>query len=83
MDITILQNFCYFDGIMSLDVTHTNIFPKGVVHRVENGWGLTIVAAVLLNALIWQKMIYILKFHIYSDILSCGAKKKLALAISY
>ena len=54
---------------------HTHIFPKGVVHRVENGWGLTKVAAVLLNALIWQKMIYILKLHLYADILSCGAKK--------
>ena len=54
---------------------HSVIFPMGVVHRVENGWGLTKVAAVLLNALIWQKMIYILKLHIYADILSCGAKK--------
>ena len=31
---------------------HTHIFPKGVVHRVENGWGLTKVAVVLLNGLL-------------------------------
>ena len=29
----------------------TPTFPKGVVHRVENGWGLNKVAAVLLNGL--------------------------------
>ena len=28
-------------------------FPMGVGHRVENGWGLTKVAVVLLNGLIW------------------------------
>ena len=33
--------------------SHTHIFPKGVVHRVEIGWGLTKVAAVLLNGLLW------------------------------
>ena len=27
--------------------------PKGVVHRVKNGWGLIKVAVVLLNGLIW------------------------------
>ena len=32
---------------------HTGEFPKGVGHRVENGWGLTKVAVVLLNGLIW------------------------------
>ena len=32
---------------------HTHIFSRGVVHRVENGWGLTKVAAVLLNGLLW------------------------------
>ena len=32
---------------------HSVIFPRGVVHRVENGWGLTKVAVVLLNGLIW------------------------------
>ena len=37
----------------AMDVVHSVIFPRGVVHRVENGWGLTKVAAVLLNALIW------------------------------
>ena len=31
---------------------HSVIFPRGVVHRDENGWGLTKVAAVLLNGLI-------------------------------
>ena len=34
-------------------VRHTGEFPKGVGHRVENGWGLTKVAVVLLNGLIW------------------------------
>ena len=58
-------------------IKHTHIFPKGVVHRVENGWGLTKVAAVLLNALIWQKMIFILKLHLYVDILTHGAKNRL------
>ena len=33
--------------------THSIIFPTGVVHRVENGWGLTKVAVVLLNGLLW------------------------------
>ena len=32
---------------------HSVIFPTGVVHRVENGWGLTKVAVVLLNGLQW------------------------------
>ena len=32
---------------------HTGEFPTGVGHRVENGWGLTKVAVVLLNGLIW------------------------------
>ena len=32
---------------------HSVIFPTGVVHRVENGWGLTKVAVVLLNGLLW------------------------------
>ena len=32
---------------------HSINFPRGVVHRVENGWGLTKVAAVLLNGLLW------------------------------
>ena len=32
---------------------HTGDFPKGVGHRVENGRGLTKVAVVLLNGLIW------------------------------
>ena len=32
---------------------HTGEFPKGVGHRVENGWGLTKVAVVLLNGLLW------------------------------
>ena len=36
----------YFSG-------HTGDFPRGVGHRVENGRGLTKVAVVLLNGLIW------------------------------
>ena len=32
---------------------HTGEFPKGVGHRVENGWVRTKVAVVLLNGLIW------------------------------
>ena len=32
---------------------HSVNFPRGVVHRVEKGWGLTNVAVVLLNGLIW------------------------------
>ena len=32
---------------------HTGDFPRGVGHRVENGRGLTKVAVVLLNGLIW------------------------------
>ena len=32
---------------------HTGNFPRGVGHRVENGWVLTKVAVVLLNGLIW------------------------------
>ena len=51
--------------------THSINFPRGV----ENGWGLTKVAAVLLNGLLWLKMIYILKLHLYADILSCDPKK--------
>ena len=35
------------------DTAHTGDFPRGVGHRVENGWGLTKVAVVLLNGLIW------------------------------
>ena len=31
----------------------TGEFPKGVGHRVENGWGLTKVAVVLLNGVLW------------------------------
>ena len=36
-----------------IKVKHSINFPRGVVHRVENGWGLTKVAAVLLNGLLW------------------------------
>ena len=32
---------------------HTGDFPRGVGHRVENGRGLTKVAVVLLNGLLW------------------------------
>ena len=34
-------------------IGHSINFPRGVVHRVENGWGLTKVAVVLLNGLLW------------------------------
>ena len=34
-------------------IIHTGDFPRGVGHRVENGWGLTKVAVVLVNDLIW------------------------------
>ena len=37
----------------NLIIGHTGEFPKGVGHRVENGWGLTKVAVVLLIGLIW------------------------------
>ena len=38
--------------VMSI-LGHSVIFPRGVVHRVENRWGLTKVAVVLLNGLLW------------------------------
>ena len=44
------------EGLLTSQVEmkeHTGEFPKGVGHRVENGWGLTKVAVVLLNGLIW------------------------------
>ena len=31
---------------------HTGEFPRGVGHRVENGWGLTKVAVVLLTLIL-------------------------------
>ena len=40
-------------NIFGSNILHTGEFPKGVGHRVENGWGLTKVAVVLLNGLIW------------------------------
>ena len=41
-------------GLQTMAVpSHSVIFPMGVVHRVENGWGLTEVVVVLLNGLIW------------------------------
>ena len=39
-------------GLTCMD-QHSVNFPRGVVHRVEKGWGLTNVAVVLLNGLIW------------------------------
>ena len=39
--------------IIHYTTIHTGEFPKGVGHRVENGWGLTKVAVVLLIGLIW------------------------------
>ena len=41
------------DVCLVANIFHSVIFPTGVVHRVENGWGLTKVAAVLLNGLLW------------------------------
>ena len=41
------------NGEEMLHLFHTGEFPMGVGHRVENGWGLTKVAVVLLNGLIW------------------------------
>ena len=38
--------------MMLTNCLHSVIFPRGVVHRVGNGWGLTKVAAVLLNGLL-------------------------------
>ena len=37
----------------SSQFSHTGDFPMGVGHRVENGSGLTKVAVVLFNGLIW------------------------------
>ena len=42
-----------FDWMILNGGPHTGEFPMGVGHRVENGWGLTKVAVVLLNGLIW------------------------------
>ena len=36
-----------------LFIVHSINFSRGVVHRVENGWGLTKMAVVLLNGLLW------------------------------
>ena len=36
-------------------VFHTGDFPRGVGHRVKNGWGLTKVAVVLLNGVLMVK----------------------------
>ena len=47
--VTLLKWDVKFDTL----VTHSVIFPRGLVHRVENRWGLTKVAAVLLNGLLW------------------------------
>ena len=43
-----IVGYCYVTAQL-----HTGEFPKGVGHRVENGWGLTKVAVVLLNGPIW------------------------------
>ena len=41
--------FCWFPSCLHT----TGEFPMGVGHRVENEWGLTKEAVVLLNGLIW------------------------------
>ena len=55
--VLILGYMTYFDvsqvTSMIMGLNHTGEFPRGVGHRVENGWGLTKVAVVLLNGLIW------------------------------
>ena len=43
----------YLIDALQRAAAHTGEFPRGVGHRVENGWGLTKVAVVLLNGLIW------------------------------
>ena len=40
-------------GSVAICQHHTGDFPMGVGHRVENGWGHSGVAVVLLNALVW------------------------------
>ena len=49
------DNFAFVNKlkVFKIIIHHTGEFPMGVGHRVENGWGLTKVAVVLLNGLIW------------------------------
>ena len=53
--IKIIVNYKLFakNVLKSVKIYHTGDFPRGVGHRVENGRGLTKVAVVLLNGLIW------------------------------
>ena len=46
-------DFLWKQAALNIGPDHTGDFPRGVGHRVENGWGLTKVAVVLLNDLIW------------------------------
>ena len=52
LDRLVKGPFPEFTVLKVLLLLHTHIFPRGVVHRVEIGWGLTKVAVVLLNGLI-------------------------------
>ena len=49
----IFQSHKIFFVVVQLFLAASIIFPTGVVHRVGNGWGLTKVAVVLLNGLLW------------------------------
>ena len=51
--IPLRKSVVHNSDFTALHVRHTGEFPRGVGHRVENGWGLTKVAVVLLNGLIW------------------------------
>ena len=53
IDIYLFHNIIDNGVIRYLNIIHTGNFPRGVGHRVENGWVLTKVAVVLLNGLIW------------------------------
>ena len=57
---------------------YTHIFPKRVLHRVENGWGCGC------SFVKWSHMVKndMLKLHLYTDILICELKK-LALDITF
>ena len=55
MKMYIMKGKCRYLMVQRLvsPLPHTGEFPKGVGHRVENGWGLTKVAVVLLNGVLW------------------------------
>ena len=52
--ITPTARLCSVPALLrDLLTSHSINFSRGVVHRVENGWGLTKMAVVLLNGLLW------------------------------